>query len=81
MLTTISIIIFILGVWALAAGYNPSEEHWYSKIYYSYYRFWFGPSHKSPSQTKMYGIFTMLTGIVYANNICFLRGRPAAFGM
>ena len=64
MLISISIIILILGIWALTAGYYPSEEHWFSKIYYSYYRFWFGPTYKNPSQAKLYGIITMLISIV-----------------
>jgi len=61
-LIPLGIILLILGLIAIASIYDIPGTKWYSRLYWYYYRLFFGKKYKDASASFIYGIILILVG-------------------
>ena len=63
-LLLLSITLLILGLIAIASVYDLQGTKWYSRLYWYYYRLFFGKKYKDASASFIYAIILILIGAV-----------------
>ena len=63
-LLPLGIILLILGLIAIASVYDIQGAKWYSRLYWYYYRLFFGKKYKDASASFIYAIILILMSAV-----------------
>jgi hypothetical protein len=64
LLLLMGIFVIVLGCISLTAVFlDKTETQWYSKFYWSYYRFLYGNESKNTSRVVVYGIIGIFSGL------------------